>query len=159
MEKLRYILDVQFLSYEELTGSQRQLIKLSQDACQTSYSPYSHFAVGAALMFDNGETLSASNQENAAFPSGLCAERSLLFYAKSYRPDANIDCIAISARKDGQMTQHPVTPCGACRQVIQETAERQKLPIQMLLACEKGAYLVNDARQLLPLQFNSQTMQ
>ena len=102
---------------EELTHRQKEVIETAKNACDKSYSPYSHFSVGAAVEMENGEILSASNQENASYPSGLCAERNVLFYAKAQYPDKEVIRIAIVAKNEGIVTKTPVSPCGLCRQV------------------------------------------
>ena len=112
---------------EELTHRQKEVIETAKNACDKSYSPYSHFSVGAAVEMENGEILSASNQENASYPSGLCAERNVLFYAKAQYPDKEVIRIAIVAKNEGVVTKTPVSPCGSCRQVMTETAMRHRI--------------------------------
>lgn len=158
MERLNFNLNITVLSFDELSESQKNLVELSRQACDKSYSPYSKFSVGAALELKNGRTLFANNQENAAYPSGLCAERSLLFYAKANYDKDDIVRMAISAKNNGELTDKPVTPCGACRQVILETANRQEMPIELLLAGKDKFYLVDDAKQLLPLEFDADAL-
>ena len=104
-------------SFEELSPEQQTLVTLARKATFRSYAPYSKFSVGAAILLDNGEMLSGSNQENAAYPSGTCAERTTAFYAHSTYPDAKFKTIAIAARgTDGKELDSPISPCGACRQ-------------------------------------------
>lgn len=155
MEKLHIGLDVCVCAAEELGDSQRKLVELSRAACSGSYSPYSGFAVGAAVELDNGETFCANNQENAAYPSGLCAERNVLFYAKASCPDASVIRMVLSARKDGEATPKPVSPCGACRQVMLEVANRQLVPMEIILAGKEETYVISDAKELLPLRFDA----
>lgn len=102
-------------------------------ATEHSYSPYSHFAVGAALLLENGNEVMGANQENAAYPSGLCAERSAIFAAQSQWPDQAITTLAIAARTGGGLVREPIVPCGACRQVILEIEARYKRPVRILL--------------------------
>ncbi len=155
MESMNIEINVSILQIDELTPSQRKLVESSRKACDKSYSPYSKFAVGAALELDNGEMLWANNQENAAYPSGLCAERSLLFYAKSNHPDNVILRMAISAKNNGEIVEKPVAPCGTCRQVLLETANRQITPIEIILAGKDKVYIINDVKDLLPLRFDA----
>lgn len=143
---------------EELTHRQKEVIETAKNACDKSYSPYSHFSVGAAVEMENGEILSASNQENASYPSGLCAERNVLFYAKAQYPDKDVIRIAIVAKNEGVVTKTPVSPCGSCRQVMTETAMRQKRKIELIMAGEDTCIIVHDVNDLLPLQFNADSM-
>jgi len=125
------------------------------DATSRSYAPYSHFRVGAAVRLANGVTLSGSNQENAAYPSGLCAERTTLFYAGAQYPDVAVSMLAIAARgTDGQLTDEPTGPCGACRQVILESETRAGSPIRILLYGRSHVYVTEGIRPLLPLCFS-----
>ena len=101
------------------------MLQHAQEAIEGSYAPYSEFRVGAAVLLENGEVIKGSNQENAAYPSGLCAERVAIFHAKSKYPDLKVKSIAITAASDNFITKSPITPCGACRQVIAETESRQ----------------------------------
>lgn len=143
---------------EELTHRQKEVIETAKNACDKSYSPYSHFSVGAVVEMENGEILSASNQENASYPSGLCAERNVLFYAKAQYPDKEVIRIAIVAKNEGVVTKTPVSPCGSCRQVMTETAMRQKRKIELIMAGEDTCIIVHDVNDLLPLQFNADSM-
>lgn len=158
MEKINLTITIKKLTDDELTAHQKNVVNIARAACKNSYSPYSHFAVGAALELDDGTTLYANNQENAAYPSGLCAERSLLFYAKANYPQQAIVRMAISAKSQDAFTAKPVTPCGACRQVILETAYRQNTPIELILVGTDETYIIDDATTLLPLQFDANNM-
>ena len=158
MEIFDINIEVTVLSYAELENSQAKLIETAKEACADSYSPYSNFSVGAALEFGNGVILKANNQENAAYPSGMCAERSLLFYAKANNPHEPIKRMAITAKNGGEFAEQPVTPCGACRQVILETANRQDQPIELLLVGAEKVYVIKDVKSLLPLQFDAENM-
>lgn len=122
-------------------------------ATESAYAPYSRFNVGAAVLLANGEIVSASNQENAAYPSGLCAERVALFYAGAHYPDVAVKAIAVAAVTNGKMVKLP-SPCGACRQVLLETQTRAKAPVQVLLCGPDSLTLVDDAASLLPLGFD-----
>lgn len=145
-------------SLEELAEHEKELIQLAQQACQQAYAPYSHFSVGAAVLLDNQQKVIGNNQENAAFPSGLCAERVALFAAHAHYPQAAIRCLAVAAGSvsDGafRFTQQAVTPCGACRQVLIESERRSKQPIAVLMYGQEGVLRVESASVLLPLCFS-----
>lgn len=158
MEKFILDTEVIVLTYNELNSSQLKLVETAFKACENSYSPYSEFSVGSSLEFENGEIFQANNQENAAYPSGLCAERTLLFYAKANNPHKEIKRMVIAAKNHGKATIQPVSPCGACRQVMLETANRQNSPIELLLAGADKVYMIKDVKTLLPLQFNAESL-
>ena len=139
---------------DDLTADERSLIELAIEGTNRSYSPYSHFRVGAALKLQNGVTVIGCNQENAAFPSGICAERSALFAAGAQYPDQPVVMLAIAARnEDGVFTEHPVSPCGPCRQVLIETETRFHHPVRILLYGQRCVYVVDSIKQLMPLSF------
>jgi len=141
---------------EELSELEREMIEKAKEATFNSYSPYSHFSVGAAIMLENGEVVTGSNQENSAFPSGLCAERTALFYANNKFPDTPITYLAIAARNSkGEFTEEPVYPCGACRQVFVEAVSRFKKTFKVILYGKKGAYVIDSALHLMPLSFDA----
>lgn len=140
-------------NYSELNKTEKNVIDAAKKAAKKAYSPYSHFRVGAAVLLTNKEVISGNNQENAAYPSGLCAERTALFYANSKFPDEAVDIIAIAAFCNGGYTNEPITPCGACRQVILEAQNRYNHPIRLLLYGEKKIYQVEQITDLLPLGF------
>jgi len=142
---------------DELSASEKQLIEKAKNACLQAYAPYSHFAVGAALLLENGTILTGSNQENIAFPSGLCAERNVLFSAQHLYPDSAVRVLAIAARdlnEPAHFTSQPVSPCGACRQVMAENIQRHQQSFRLLLYGEEDIIVVQDARDLLPLSFS-----
>lgn len=146
-------------SYEDLEVADRLLVDRAKAACLTSYAPYSHFSVGAAVALDNGDIVSGSNQENAAYPSGTCAERCTLFYANARYPQTPVNAIAIAAiGTDGAYTSCPITPCGACRQVLIETEHRFGRPMRVLLYGTSKIYLIDSCSSLLPFQFNSDSL-
>ena len=146
-------------SYEELSDEDRALVDEAKQATYRSYAPYSQFNVGAALRLNDETVVTGSNQENAAYPAALCAERTAIFYANSRYPDHPVKALAIAARnKSGVFTDKPVAPCGVCRQVINETENRYKQPIRILLYGRQGVYAVNSIQDLLPLQFNESDM-
>lgn len=140
--------------FEELTPEEKQLVEVARQATFRSYSPYSHFSVGASVLLANGVILSGSNQENAAYPSGLCAERTVLFYANSQYPNQPITMMAIAARSEKGFTEIPITPCGACRQVLAETERRFEQPIRILLYGETETIIIDGVKDLLPFLFD-----
>ena len=140
----------------ELTHNELKLIREAQQATYRSYAPYSHFSVGAAVELEDGTIVSGSNQENAAYPSGLCAERTAVFYANSQFPNLAVRRICIAARgTDENLCQSPITPCGACRQVLLETEQRAGHDIEVLLYGKDRCYTIRSIKDLLPLSFNS----
>ena len=152
---LNVINDSQSLGTDEQT-----LIEKAKMACDTSYAPYSKFSVGAALLLENGEIISGSNQENAAYPSGLCAERVAIFAASAAFPKTNVKKIAIAARKSNEHGKFVnVTPCGACRQVMSEYETRQDSPIKVLMLGDHGKIFVsNSVDVLLPFKFSDTSL-
>ena len=159
--KVRKI-NISFQEYEnesELTRSEQQLLEDAREAVGSSYAPYSAFHVGASVLLDNGEIVQGSNQENAAYPSGLCAERVALFHAKHQYPEATVESVAITAKADHFDIDHPIAPCGACRQVIAEVQNRQSQRIRIILKGDKGVIRVIDGiENLLPLMFNEEKL-
>jgi cytidine deaminase len=138
----------------ELSPTDRHLVELAIEATKRSYAPYSNFHVGAAILLNNGAEFMGCNQENAAFPAGICAERSAIFAAGAQYPDVPVKTLAIAARKpDGELQAEPVAPCGTCRQVIIETETRFKQAVRILLHGTNKIYAVNGIQQLMPLSF------
>jgi len=143
-------------SIDELSEQEASLLKKARETTRHAYAPYSHFKVGAVAKMKNGEIVTGSNQENASYPVGLCAERVLLASASSLYPNVPIDIIAISYNSDQVASDHPVAPCGICRQSLQEFEERSKTPIKLVLGGMQGKVIVIEkASQLLPLAFTS----
>lgn len=141
-------------SPEQLSEQDRELLEYAKKAVHHSYAPYSGFHVGASARLQHGEIISGGNQENTAYPSGLCAERVALFQAKSRYPDAAIVSLAITAKTDRFDIDHPVTPCGACRQVIAEVQSRQSGSIRIIMQGAHGPVYVSEGiENLLPLMF------
>jgi len=139
---------------EELLADEQRMVQMAVQATRRSYSPYSHFSVGAGVLLNNGEEFIGCNQENAAFPAGLCAERTALFAAGAMFPDVPVKILAIAARgTDGELTEEPVSPCGTCRQVIIETETRHGQQVVILLYGRRCIYRVEGIRQLMPLSF------
>lgn len=139
----------------ELEAEDRTLVEKAIEATKHSYAPYSNFNVGAALLLDNGEIVTGSNQENAAYPSGLCAERTAMFYASSQYPQHAILKIAIAATQGGVLCGNPATPCGSCRQVMAQYQLRGGKPMQIILAGGEKILKFEKVDDLLPLIFDS----
>ena len=159
MKELTISIPIRVFDYEELNEADRQLVDTAREATGRSYSPYSRFAVGAALRLLDGTIVSGSNQENAASPSGLCAERTTLFYANSRYSDQPVDTLAIAARNEqGKFLSAPIPPCGACRQVMLETEKRYDHPMRILLYGTEGIYEIRGVDKLLPLSFDASAM-
>lgn len=141
---------------EELPQDVKKLMEEAVKVRKTSYAPYSHFHVGAALLLDNNEIVLGSNQENAAYPSGLCAERVAVFHANAVYPDAKILKMAISAAAEDKKVAEPIPPCGACRQSIAEYEVKQNTPIEIYFMGEEGEVYKSDSlKNLLPLVFEN----
>lgn len=154
MEEIKLSTTVQVYSYEELPPEELKLAHAAMKATQCSYAPYSHFEVGAAALLDNGTIVTGSNQENAAFPSGMCAERTALFAANSQYPDQKVNILAIAARRQDSTTFQPfISPCGACRQVMAETEQRYHSSMKVMLCGNEKVYVIRTATDLLPLSF------
>lgn len=143
---------------EECSDIEKKLIAAAKHATEKSYAPYSNFKVGAALLLKNGEIITGNNQENAAYPSGLCAERVAVFYANSVYPDQKIEAIAIAAWANNTFTKDAITPCGGCRQVLLEAENRFSAPMRILMYSEEGIYVVNTIKTLLPLSFGDEQL-
>lgn len=156
MEELELKTVINVCQPQELTSEEQHLLSLAVEATGRSYAPYSHFHVGAAVRLENGAEVIGCNQENAAYPSGLCAERTALFAAGAQYPDVPVSVLAIAARgTDGELLEEPVAPCGSCRQVIIETETRAKRPIRILLYGRRCVYVIDGIRQLMPLMFSA----
>ena len=158
MKKINITSIIEELSYDELAEIDQELINNAKESTKNSYAPYSKFSVGAAVLLNNNEIISGSNQENAAYPSGLCAERTTLFYANSRYPNVPVKTLAIAARTENGFIDEPIPPCGACRQVILETEKRYKQPIKIILYGSKKIYIIKGINALLPLSFDAASM-
>ena len=145
----------EFQSLDELEAKDKELAQAAVEATELAYAPYSKFNVGAAVLFEDGVIIKGSNQENAAYPSGLCAERTALFYASASRPDKAMTAIAIAASQDGQLCETPATPCGACRQVMAQYQLKSGLPMMVLLVGAHKIWKFEKIDDLLPLIFDS----
>ena len=151
-------ISVMVYAYEELSEEYKRLVDEAKNATQNAYAPYSEFNVGAAVLLENGEMVSGTNQENAAYPSGLCAERVTMFYANSKYPNVAPKALAIATFAGGDFLDEPITPCGACRQVLLESEMRYGVDIDVLLFGRKGVYVVKSVKALLPLAFDKSAL-
>ena len=158
MEDIRIEINMQFCQMEELSADDQELVKAAIGATANSYARYSHFNVGAALRLADGSITIGANQENAAFPSGLCAERSAIFAAQSQHPEHAITALAIAAKNANGLMPDPVSPCGSCRQVVLEVEDRYKQPVRILLYGTRGVYCINSVKDLMPLSFVDENM-
>jgi cytidine deaminase len=146
----------EYESVKELGSDDLLLLEAADKAVKSSYAPFSNFHVGAAVLLDNGKIILGSNQENSAYPSGLCAERVAVFSAMSEFPQSKIVSIAITAHSDGSFDdKNPTAPCGACRQVIIDKEFRDKSDIRCILRGNNGKVLVfHSFKDLLPFFFS-----
>ena len=158
MKEIELLIQMRQYAFEELSADDRELVDSARRATHNAYARYSHFYVGAALRLQNGDIVIGANQENAAFPSGLCAERSAIFAAQSQQPQQAITALAISARNDRGFLQRPITPCGACRQVVLEMEDRYHRPVRFLLDGTSSVYEIKSIKDLLPLSFVDENM-
>lgn len=143
-------------SIDDLKEEDAWLLNEARGVTELAYAPYSNFYVGAVAKLVNGEIVAGSNQENASFPVGLCAERVLLASASSLYPNIPIETLAISYRSANSESDHPVAPCGICRQSLHEFEERLNHPIRIILGGMEGrVFIIPEARILLPLAFTS----
>jgi len=148
-----------FESFDELSQSEKELMNQAIEIRKKAYAPYSNFQVGAAVVLDNGIVLQGSNQENAAYPSGLCAERVVIFYAGANYPNNKIVKLFISATPSDRDSENPIPPCGSCRQSIAEYEIKQDLPIEIYFMGAKGqVYKSNSLKNLLPFMFDKSNL-
>ncbi|MCD8178829.1 MAG: cytidine deaminase [Tannerellaceae bacterium] len=152
MEQITIETNVQVFQPEELSPLDKTLVLAAQAAARKAYAPYSDFRVGAAVRLKDGRIVTGNNQENAAYPSGLCAERVALFYAGGQYPDVPVEAIAITACHDGKQAAY-ISPCGACRQVMLETQKRSGNPVKVYLCTPQKIYLFSTINALLPFSF------
>ena len=152
---------VRLYEYDRLDELSEEQIILVNNAIKTArdaYAPYSEYHVGAALRLANGEVVIGSNQENVAYPSGLCAERVAIFYAGARHPDVPVISIAIAAIREGIIQEEPVAPCGACRQVLYEKESQGDSPMEIILYGAKKIQVFSRVTDLLPLPFKLETL-
>ena len=148
MKTIKHSLEISEQSEKELSSSDKKLLAEAKKSANAAYAPYSKFKVGSAVLLESGKIISGNNQENAAYPSGLCAERVALFFASSQNPNAVIKSIAITN-----------VPCGACRQAILEYETKQKSPVRIIMQKEKNRIFISDGiSNLLPLAFSSKEL-
>ena len=140
----------------ELSEQEQQLVTNAKSALKTAYAPYSGFLVGASVLLENGEIINGSNQENVAYPSGLCAERVALFYAGARYPDIKVKTIAVSVLSKNFEVNDVISPCGACRQVMAEYEDKQEQSIKVILHSPTDeVFIANTVEDLLPFMFKS----
>lgn len=150
---------ISYVEYDDITAlneEDRMLLDHAKKAIESAYAPYSEYHVGAAVLLENGEIICGNNQENIAYPSGLCAERVALFYASSKYPDVPVKAIAITAKANGFEINSPVAPCGSCRQVMAETETRFKNKLKIIMMGDKGAVqIMEGVDTILPFMFHA----
>ena len=146
---------MEYDSIEQMNPEDRELTQAAIDATKHSYAPYSKFNVGAAVMLEDGEIITGSNQENAAYPSGLCAERTAMFYASANRPDKAMTKIAVAAGQEGKLCDSPATPCGACRQVMAQYQTKGGRNMEIILVGGKKIWKFEKVDDILPFIFDS----
>lgn len=149
---------IRIFSFDELPVEYQRLVDKAKEQTQLAYAPYSKFSVGAAVLLEDGTITTGNNQENAAYPSGLCAERVAIFHANSLYPDKAVKALAIAAHTKGNFLQYPISPCGSCRQVLLETENRFNKNMDILLYGEKEIFLIKKASDLLPLNFSDKQL-
>ncbi|PKP25618.1 MAG: cytidine deaminase [Bacteroidetes bacterium HGW-Bacteroidetes-2] len=156
MEQIDIISTLQvYDNLEELSDDIQNLMKTAIEARENAYAPYSKFKVGAAILLEDNQIVTGNNQENAAYPSGLCAERIAIFHASAMHPNKNVITIAITAKSENKILRIPTPPCGACRQVMVEYEIKQDQPIAIYFMAEKGKVIkVDSIKALLPLVFD-----
>lgn len=158
MKSFDIVSKIKVYSINECSEGDQILIKSAQEATKQSYAPYSEYKVGAAVLLDNGVIIKGSNQENAAYPSGTCAERTALFYANSQYPDVPVNTVAVAAYNKGDLTEDVCVPCGSCRQVFVEVQTRAKKPVRILMCGKDQVYEIESIDAILPLSFSKTSM-
>ena len=155
MENKKLIIDYQeYASREELPEADRALLDAAIAAVQGSYAPYSHFNVGAAVRLADGTVVKGANQENAAYPSGLCAERTAMFAASANHPGVPFESLAVVCSRDGQLRPNPGSPCGACRQVMAQYEREAERPLRIILGSGGPILVFEGVESIMPLIFN-----
>ncbi|GET32204.1 cytidine deaminase [Prolixibacter bellariivorans] len=148
----------EYSGIDELPVTEQKLLQKAREAAKDAYSPYSGFKVGSAVLLENGQTITGNNQENAAYPSGLCAERTALFYASAQFPNVPVSMIAVSALKQELLVDNTVKPCGSCRQVMAEFEDRFEKPIRIILDGHDRIEVLDGIDNLLPLRFRKEAL-
>ncbi len=160
MKEINLNTKITVYSYEECTEIEKNLIDAAKQATSNAYAPYSHFQVGAAILLENGKIITGNNQENAAYPSGLCAERTAVFYANAQYPDQKVEAIAVAAFYKEKFTDDVISPCGSCRQVLLEVESRYNSPVRILLYNKDNeVYVAESMRSLMPLSFTNKALE
>jgi cytidine deaminase len=159
MADKKYIINYEeFSSPAQMSQEDQEMVAAAVDAQKGSYSPYSHFQVGAALKLQDGTLIKGANQENAAYPSGLCAERVVMFYAGANYSDVPFDTLAIAGADHGVLCESPASPCGACRQVMAEYQKKHGKPFNIILVGSKKIRKFHCVDDVLPFIFDSLTI-
>ena len=158
MKQINITTKITVYSYEECTETEKNLIDAAKQASANAYAPYSNFNVGASLLLENGEIITGNNQENAAYPSGLCAERTAVFYANAQYPNQKIEAMAVAAFYNGEFTEDLISPCGSCRQVLLEVESRYSSPVKILLYKKGEVYVADSMSSLMPLSFTKDAL-
>lgn len=153
MEEKEWKIKVSVVPECELPAGERALVEAAREAALQAYAPYSEFRVGAAALLENGVTVTGNNQENAAYPSGMCAERVALFYAGAQYPDVPVKALAVAAWQNRAFAER-ISPCGGCRQVLLEVEKRYGKPVHVLLAGKHDVVVIRRAADLLPFGFD-----
>lgn len=142
----------------EIPAEYLPLIEEAKRQTLNAYAIYSNFKVGAAVLLENGKIIGGNNQENSAYPSGICAERTAMFYANSQYPDTAVKAIAIAAYTNGEYLKDPITPCGGCRQVLVETESRYGKDLKVILYGTDKIYVLDSIKRLLPFSFGKERL-
>ncbi len=158
MKSKKLEINYEELRFEELNSEDQSLIEAAIKATDNSYADYSHFHVGAAVRLSDSTIVIGANQENAAFPSGLCAERTAIFAAQAQYPKLAVEALAIAAKNSDGILSQPVTPCGSCRQVVLQIEERYHHPVEILLYGSQRIFRFHSIRDLLPFCFVDDSM-
>ena len=154
METKNITTNILIYRFDELSPEYQDLIEKAKEQTKKAYAPYSHFNVGSAVLLANKKIICGNNQENIAYPSGLCAERVSVFYANSQYPEIPIKAIAIAAHTKEEFTDFPINPCGACLQVLLEIENKQKENIILILYGKKEIHIIKSIKECLPLIFS-----
>ena len=144
----------EYASFAELPEADRALLEAAVDALKGSYAPYSRFNVGAAVRLADGTVMKGANQENAAYPSGLCAERTAMFAASAQHPGVAFESIALVCSREGKLMSNPASPCGACRQVMAQYEREAGRPMRIILGSGGPILVFTGVASLMPLIFN-----
>lgn len=159
MKQINLTTKITVYNYDECTELEKKLIDAAKEATSNAYAPYSEFYVGAALLLENGQIITGNNQENAAYPSGLCAERTAVFYANAQYPNQKIEALAIAAFNSGDFTLDITSPCGSCRQVLLEVESRYNSDVKILMYNRKDeVYVAESMNSLMPLSFDKKSL-